>query len=145
MNLTELRNSHKARLWIIGGLIAIAIAAFLLVKGTAAKVVIGGAIVLLLASFGLEASKNDYDVGTLVKTGSLSAAHIQRDEKGNLINVDAFCNATDADYNCDDFKTQLEAQSVYERCKGLGKNMEVYRLDGNKNGKVCEALPISAH
>ena len=142
--MKTLPTSHKARLWIIGGLLAAAVVLFFFVKGTAAKVILGIVIATLLGAFGLEASKSDYDLGTLAKTGSFAAAKIQRDEKGNLTNVDAFCNAKDADYNCADFKTQPEAQSVYDRCKTLGKNMDVYHLDGNHNGIVCESLPKGA-
>lgn len=141
---TSLRNSHKVRLWVIGGLVALAVVAFFFVKGTLAKTVVGAMIVLLLAAFGMEATKTDYDLGKAIQTGSMAAAKIQRDDSGNLINVDAFCNAKDADYNCTDFKTQPEAQSVYDRCKGLGKNMDVYGLDGDKDGKVCESLPVGA-
>lgn len=136
-------NSHKWRLWIIGGLLAVAVLVFIFIKGTWAKVIVGVVIAILLGAFGMEASKHDYDVATLVKTGSFSAAQIQRDESGNLdpVSVDAFCNAEQQDYNCSDFKTQPEAQSVYDRCKTLGKNMDVYHLDGDHDGMVCEALP----
>lgn len=144
MNTGDIRNSHKVRLWVVGGLLVVAIALFFFVKGTAAKVVLGVVIAVLLTAFGMEATKTDYDLGKAIQTGSLSAAKIQRDDKGNLINVDAFCNAEKADYNCSDFRTQPEAQSVYNRCKGLGKNMDIYRLDGNNNGLVCEALPQGA-
>ncbi len=118
-----------------------AVALFFFIKGTAAKIILGVVITTLLIALGMEASKTDYDLGKAIKTGSLSSAKIERDDKGNLMNVDAFCNAEKADYNCSDFKTQPEAQSVYARCKGLGKNMDIYRLDGNNNGLVCEALP----
>ncbi len=142
-----IRNNKKVRLWIIGGLIAVAVVALLFVKATWAKVVIGGAIVLLLTAFGLESSNKDYDVGKLIQTGSFTASQIQRDSKGNLLpsSVDAFCNAEKQDYNCADFKTQPEAQYVYDRCNALGKNMDVYHLDGNNNGIVCEALPENPH
>lgn len=144
--MNNISNSHKARLWIIGILIAIAVAALFLVKATWAKIVIGAMIALLLTAFGMEATKTDYDVTTLAKTGSFAAAKIQRDPNGNLLpaSVDAFCNAQQADYNCADFKTQPEAQSVYDRCKTLGKNMDVYHLDGDKDGIVCESLPKGA-
>ncbi len=42
-------------------------------------------------------------------------------------------------YNCSHFKTQAEAQSVFEQCGGVGN--DVHRLDGNKDGSVCESLP----
>lgn len=140
-------NSHKGRLWIIGGLIAIAIAAFFLVKSTAAKVVLGIIIALLAGAFGMEMKQTDYDLGTLAKTGSLSAAKIERDPAtGNLLpaSIDAFCSAAEKDYNCADFKSQPEAQQVYDRCKTLGTDMDVYHLDGDKDGVVCESLPKNA-
>jgi hypothetical protein len=60
----------------------------------------------------------------------------------NITNADAFCNAQDIDYNCADFKTQKEANDIYQKCKSAGKNMDVYGLDGDKDGKVCESLPV---
>ncbi|MEN9413041.1 MAG: hypothetical protein RLZZ342_128 [Candidatus Parcubacteria bacterium] len=140
-------NTHKGRLWIIGILIAIAVAAFFFVKSTAAKVVLGVVIAVLAGAFGMEMKQTDYDLGKVIETGSFSAAKIERDEKGDLLpaSVDAFCNATEQDYNCPDFKSQPEAQQVYDRCNTLGKNMDMYGLDGDKDGKVCEALPKLAH
>lgn len=142
MKLQDLRSSKKSRLWIIGILIVIASVLLFFVKGTWAKVAIGAFIAILLAAFGMEATNNDYDVAKLVETKSFSASKIQRDEKGNLANVDAFCSAKESDYNCTDFKTQEEAMSVYNRCKTLGKNMDVYGLDRDHDGKVCESLPV---
>lgn len=42
-------------------------------------------------------------------------------------------------YNCSHFKTQAEAQAVFEQCGGVDN--DVHRLDGNKDGSVCESLP----
>ncbi|MHA2404375.1 MAG: thermonuclease family protein [Candidatus Kariarchaeaceae archaeon] len=42
-------------------------------------------------------------------------------------------------YNCDDFSTQSEAQSIYEFCGGI--QTDVHRLDGDKDGIACEGLP----
>lgn len=139
-------NNKKTRLWIIGGLIALAVVALFFVKATWAKVVIGGAIALLMIAFGMEATNHDYDMKTLIQTGSFAASAIERDASGNLLpqSVDAFCNAEKQDYNCSDFKNQPEAQQVYDRCKTLGKNMDVYHLDGDKDGTVCESLPKTA-
>jgi len=142
--MSQLRQSHTVRLWIIGGLILVAGILFFFIKGTAAKVILGVVIALLLGAFGMEVAKTDYDLNTLAKTGSFAAAKIERDDSGNLTNVDGFCNAEQIDYNCTDFKTQSEAQSVYNRCKELGKNMDIYRLDGDKDGNVCESLPMTA-
>jgi hypothetical protein len=142
MNMQELRSSKKARLWIIGALIVVVGILFFTVKNGTAKIILGVVAALLLGAFGMEATNHDYDVGKLVETKSFAASKIERDQTtGNLINVDGFCNAEKMDYNCSDFKNQKEAMQVYNRCKELGKNMDIFRLDGDKDGLVCEALP----
>jgi Excalibur calcium-binding domain len=141
MKIQELRSSKKARLWTIGGLIALALVALYFVKGTTAKAIVGGMIALLLVAFGMEAKGTDYDMGKLIETKSFEAAKITRDEKGNLTNIDSFCQSEKIDYNCTDFKTQKEAMEVYNKCTSFGKNMDAFRLDGDKDGLVCEALP----
>lgn len=42
-------------------------------------------------------------------------------------------------YNCSDFKSQSEAQAVFEACGGLTN--DIHRLDNDKDGKACESLP----
>lgn len=42
-------------------------------------------------------------------------------------------------YNCTDFKTQKEAQAVYDQCGGVGH--DVHKLDNNKDGSACDSLP----
>src|SRR3989344_8509866 len=42
-------------------------------------------------------------------------------------------------YNCSDFKTQAEAQGVFETCGGVAN--DVHKLDRDGDGKVCESLP----
>lgn len=42
-------------------------------------------------------------------------------------------------YNCTDFTTQSEAQSVFDMCGGVGS--DVHKLDSNKDGEACESLP----
>ncbi len=139
--LKTIRSSHKARLWIIGGLIVLCGVLFYFIKGTTAKVILGVVIALLLGAFGMEVTQNDYDVQKLIETKSFTASKVERDETGNIINIDNFCNAKELDYNCSDFTTQQEATTVYRRCGELGKNMDVFRLDGDKDGSVCESLP----
>jgi hypothetical protein len=141
MKIQELRSSKKARLWTIGGLIALALIALYFIKGTTAKVIIGSMIALLLVAFGMEAKGTDYDMGKLIETKSFEASKITRDEKGNLTNIDGFCQSEKINYNCSDFRTQKEAMDVYNRCKSFGKNMDAFGLDGDKDGLVCEALP----
>lgn len=140
----KLRKSKNARLWTIGGLIVVVLVLFYFAKATWVKVVLGGVLALLVGAGAMEMSNKDYDVGKLIETRSFKASEIQRDEKGNLLStsIDEFCTQADIDYNCADFKTQSEAMTVYERCQQKGKNMDVYRLDGDKDGKVCEALPV---
>ena len=136
--------SKKARLWTIGALIVICILGIIFSKATWAKVLFGSLIALLLGAGYMESKDTDYDMKKLVQTGSFEKARLKRDEKGVLTNIEEFCDAKELDYNCKDFKTQSEAQMVYDRCKTKGKNMDVYGLDRDKDGKVCEALPIGA-
>jgi endonuclease YncB( thermonuclease family) len=42
-------------------------------------------------------------------------------------------------YNCKNFKTQAEAQAVFDGCRGV--NHDVHKLDRDKDGVVCESLP----
>jgi len=57
------------------------------------------------------------------------------------------------DLNCEHFETQDEAQSMYQRCMNKileynkdvtdAVNLDVYGLDGDKDGTVCEHLPAN--
>jgi len=42
-------------------------------------------------------------------------------------------------YNCSDFASQVQAQSVFEQCGGVEN--DIHRLDGDNDGKACESLP----
>ena len=42
-------------------------------------------------------------------------------------------------YNCSDFSTHNQAQTVYEACGGV--NNDVHRLDRDGDGSACETLP----
>jgi micrococcal nuclease len=42
-------------------------------------------------------------------------------------------------YDCGDFSTHAQAQSVYESCGGVGN--DVHWLDSDKDGIACESLP----
>jgi len=42
-------------------------------------------------------------------------------------------------YNCSDFSTHAEAQSIYEYCGGVTN--DIHRLDADKDGLACESLP----
>ncbi len=102
-------------------------------------------IALLLGAFGLEATKTDFDMGSLLKGESLKDSKIVRDEKGNLVfKRDAtggflLENCQENLYNCANFKTQKEAMEVFQKCGGKGD--DVNGLDGDKDGRPCEDLP----
>lgn len=117
--------------------------------------------ILLLAALGLEATNTDVDMGTLIETGSVQESMIERDEDGNLVESEdggfltrilrdkegnevpegtAGAKFTD-EYNCDDFATQAEAQVFFDNAGGI--EGDVNRLDGNKDGVPCQALPAN--
>lgn len=106
------------------------------------KGIVLAVIVMLLGALGLELGNKDYDLASLLSGKSLKESEMQRDTKGNLTG-DTLGNACGDDakdvYNCSDFKTQEEAQAKYEECIALGK--DVNRLDADKDGIACEALP----
>jgi hypothetical protein len=151
------RKSKKTRLYIIIGLLAVvAVVAFLFESLRWWMLGVG---VALLVALGLETSNTDIDLGTLIDTGSLSDSKIERDADGNLASSEdggfltrvlrdiegnevpeGTVGAKYADeYNCDDFTTQPEAQRFFDNAGGLAN--DVNRLDGNKDGVACQALP----
>ena len=153
--MNNLRGNKNARL--IALLIIIAMAAGLWYYGnktdnktvkTIAAVTSGVAAV----ATGLEVADKDFDLGKMwdsVKNGdnpkeALKKSLLARDKDGNLIrNPSVICDAQEKKYynfNCKDFLTQEEAQKVHEACKAkTGKDN--FRLDGDKDGEVCESLP----
>jgi hypothetical protein len=96
----------------------------------------------------VEVSNYDIDLGKLRDTGNIQESRVQT-KNGMKI----FGNCVSDNVNCANFKTQPEAQAKYEACaeqiridnkktdKNEIKNLDIYGLDGNKNGIVCESLP----
>lgn len=137
--VSKLRRSRKARLIIIIALILIAsVIAYFFQK---VRLVMFGVIVLLLAALGMEISETDFDLGKMWETGSISESRIQRTENGDVV-LGSMCG--DAVYNCDDFRTQDEAQEVFEYCT-FDSNNDPHRLDGDKDGVACESLPAAGN
>ncbi len=140
--IQKMRGSKDTRMIVLLIIIAIAAGMWWYGNKTENKTLkTGAAVVGGVAGLatGLEVADTDFDLKTLFETGSLKESLMARDEDGNLINVGMICDAQEADYydyNCDDFLTQPEAQAVYEKC-----GTDVNRLDGDKDGIVCEALP----
>ncbi len=156
---TKMRHSKKVRLYVIGGLLAIVVLLGIFVESIRWWMV--GVGVVLLGAFGLEMANTDLDLGTLVETGSVQESTIERDEDGNLMEAEdgGFLTSILRDiegnevaegtpgakrtdeYNCDDFETQAEAQVFFDNAGGI--EGDVNRLDGNKDGVPCQALPAS--
>ncbi len=108
----------------------------------AKKGILLAVIVVLLGALGMEISNNDFDLGALLSGGSFKEAKMERDAKGNLTgrNMGSLCGDEAKDvYNCEDFEYQEDAQAKMEECMAFGK--DVNRLDGDKDGVACEALP----
>jgi hypothetical protein len=156
----NLRKNKKTRLYVIGGLLLVV--AILAIVFESIRWWMFGVAVLLLAAFGLEVTETDIDLGALMETGSVSESQIERDADGNLATneeggfltrvfrdiegnevAEGTAGAKYADeYNCDDFATQPEAQRFFDNAGGLDN--DVNRLDGNKDGVACQALPAGA-
>lgn len=141
---TKLRSNRKLRLWILIALMAIVVVLFIFWQK--ARIFLVVAFVALLAAFGLEVFQKDYDIQKLWETKSFEQSEIGRDDKGNLlfdklgdITTDKTKGKGADDYNCDDFSTQPEAQNFFKKVGGVGNDLN--RLDGDKDGKACEALP----
>lgn len=114
-----------------------------------AKPVLIGVLVLLLGAFGLEASNNDFDLGSLLSGNSVQESKVARDSDGNVmydregnIVTDATLGKGADEYNCEDFMTQPQAQTFFTKIGGT--NRDLNRLDGDKDGEACESLPKGA-
>lgn len=131
--LSQLRRSSNARLIVMVVLIIVlAICYFVFEKF---RLWILGLMALLLVGVGLEVADTDVDLGKLVETGSVSESLVTKTDSGTwLINE---CGKRD-NFNCDNFAYQEEAQTLFEECGGLEN--DVHRLDGDKDGVVCEGL-----
>ena len=133
-DVADWRQNKKSRLAIIIGLLLlVVIIGFFFEKTRLFMIGIG---VVLLVALGLEASNTDVDLGRLVETGSLSESMIKRDENGKAL-YGATCEENV--YNCSNFKTQPEAQEVYDTCTSA-ENRDRHGLDKDGNGLACQSL-----
>ena len=136
--ISNMRRSKRSRMWLIVAVLIIAVIVFVFFEK--ARIWLFGVFAILLVALGLEVAETDLDLGTLVETGSISESVIERDANGNLVNIGAICDATDYNYNCDDFRSQEEAKAVADQC-----NFDVHGLDRDKDGLVCEHLPATTN
>jgi hypothetical protein len=152
--LQKARNTKSTRLWFMVLLLVIIIVLYMM--GIIKKGFAIGLGILLLAAIGIQTLDYDLDLGTLWETGSIKESRVQQTKDGVVLKGDCVRPAgksKEFDLNCSNFATQAEAQAKYDYCaaqiaknnKGLDNakiiNLDVYGLDGNKNGVVCEALP----
>jgi hypothetical protein len=147
------RNTKSTRLWFMW-LIGVVILVLWWMKIIKTGFAIGLGIIIL-AAIGIETMNYDLDLGRLWQTGDIQESRVTHTKDG--IKLMGSCIVPvkwDAnDLNCNNFKTQEEAQAKYDSCAdqiasyNTGKtpaqikSLDIYGLDGNKNGVVCEALP----
>ncbi len=118
-----------------------------------AKTALWAILIVLLIAFGIEGFDYDIDLWKFFETGSYQESRVEniKDSEWNSIRmITGTCNSKEFDLNCADFATQTEAQAKYDSCAtelandnpGIDMNkIDIYGLDGNNNGIVCEALP----
>ena len=99
----------------------------------------------------MEVFDYDIDLGKYWETGNFQESRVEtvKDKNGNSIRLIGEC--VKADVNCDNFKTQNDAQRTYDKCmREIAKNnkdiqnpvkLDIYGLDRDKDGIACEALP----
>lgn len=91
-------------------------------------------ILAILGALGMEISGTDVDLGKLIETGSFKEALVTKTENGTWLIGE--CQKK-ANFNCNNFKYQDEAQALFDACGGI-KN-DIHGLDRDKDGIVCEA------
>ncbi len=140
----KLRSSHKFRIGFILGLMGVVVVLFIFFEKL--RILLAIVFIALFAALGLEVSQNDWDLGKLWQTKSFEESKVSRDDSGNIlfdklgnITTDGSKGKKADDYNCDDFSSQPEAQSFFEKVGGTGN--DINRLDGNNDGEACESLP----
>ncbi len=151
--LEKARNTKSTRLRVIA-LLGVVVFVLWLLDIIKTWFAIGLGIVVL-AMFGIQTFDYDLDLATLWETGSLTESRVQYTPDG--IKLMGSCvkpvgQSDPNDLDCKNFQTQPEAQAKYDTCAAqiasynAGKtadsikNLDIYGLDGNKNGIVCEAL-----
>ena len=119
--LETARSSKDTRIWFMVGLLVVLFILwwFNIIK-TGFAIGIG---ILLLAAIGIQSYSYDLDLGTLWKTGNIQESRTQQVtmKDGTVVKLTGNCvkpagNDTGFDLNCNNFKTQPEAQAKYNEC-----------------------------
>lgn len=149
--LEKCRNSKNCRMWFIALLIFIVLA--LIIFWWKAKTALWIILVLLAIAFAVEWYDYDADLGKLWKTWNYSESRVETvtDKEWNKVRLIWKCVKWDV--NCDNFSSQNDAQKVYDDCAQEiaksniwienPKKLDIYWLDRDKDGIVCEHLPAS--
>lgn len=105
-------------------------------------------MIVVLWAIGLEATDYDVDLATLWETWSIEESRVENKNGVRLIG-----ECVSDNLNCSNFDTQEEAQELYENCAAKikeynsdvedVKSLDVYWLDRDKDGIVCESLPTA--
>lgn len=131
--LGKMRRSKNARLILLAVLLVIlGIMYFAFEKF---RIWILGLMVVVLGALGMEMTNHDYDVQKLMETGSFSESRVNVTENGTWLIGE--CQKKD-NFNCSNFAYQEEAQRLFDECGGVEN--DIHRLDGDKDGIVCESL-----
>jgi hypothetical protein len=143
----QYRNSKNARLIFLGFLILIVLG--LLFFWGKAKGMLIAILVILLVAVGLQVADYDLDLGKLWETGgNIEESRVMQKDGLKVFGSQCITN----NLNCDNFKTQAEAQAKYDTCadqivrdngssKEKVRSIDIFGLDKDKDGMVCEALP----
>jgi hypothetical protein len=145
----KIRYNRNLRTIVLVVLLAILLAMYFL-RGKMKWLLLGLIITVLLA-LGIHVADYDLDLGTLFRTGNIQESRVETKKWVKII----WSDCTSNNLNCSDFKTQWDAQNKYESCadkiawdnthikwgKDDIKRLDIYGLDWDKDGTVCEALP----
>lgn len=150
-NMQSFRNKKSTRIGAMVIILAVIIILFL--TGVLKKWLAIGLGIIVLAAIGIETFNYDIDLGKLWQTGNIQESRVSHTADGiKLLGSCAIPKNGDGDLNCSNFTTQASAQAKYEQCAGeiasyndgidttKIKSLDIYRLDGDKDGVVCEAL-----
>lgn len=150
------RNTKKYRIGFMVVLLILVVILFL--TGVIKKGFAIGIGIILLAAIGIETFNYDLDLGKLWETGSIQESRVTHTQDGLVLMGGCAIpkRGSSEDLNCANFATQAEAQAKYDQCaaqisrdnQGVDasrvRSLDIYGLDGNKNGVVCEHLPKTA-
>ncbi len=138
------RNSKGRRVTFLIVLLLILLAMYFI--GGKMKGLLLVLMVVVLSALWLQLTDRDLDLGTLWETGSLTESRVEYKQGLKILWSDCVSD----NLNCANFTTQAEAQTKYEACAAKitadnatatdVKRLDIYGLDGDNDGIVCEVL-----